>query len=62
MKTQNIGLMLKLELKEIHLMHLTQLKLNSLPENSNRLEIIDIPEKQIGIIAGIVIIIGHWIN
>jgi len=32
--------------------------INSLPENSHRSEIIDIPEKQIGIIAGIVIIIG----
>jgi len=32
--------------------------ISSLPENSHRLEIIDIPEKQIGIIAGIVIIIG----
>jgi len=30
----------------------------SLPENSQRLEIIDIPVKQIGIIAGIVMIIG----
>ena len=34
------------------------IKINSLPENSYRLEIIDIPEKQVGIIAGIVIIIG----
>ena len=34
------------------------IKISSLPENSQRLEIIDIPEKQIGIIAGIVIIIG----
>jgi len=34
------------------------IKINSLPENSQRLEIIDIPEKQIGIIAGIVSIIG----
>ena len=32
--------------------------ISSLPENSLRSEIIDIPEKQIGIIAGIVIIIG----
>ena len=32
--------------------------ISSLPENSHRSEIIDIPEKQIGIIAGIVIIIG----
>ena len=32
--------------------------IDSLPENSHRSEIIDIPEKQIGIIAGIVIIIG----
>ena len=32
--------------------------ISSLPENSIRSEIIDIPEKQIGIIAGIVIIIG----
>ena len=31
---------------------------SSLPENSQRLEIIDIPEKQIGIIAGMVMIIG----
>ncbi len=34
------------------------IKISSLPENSYRLEIIDIPEKQVGIIAGIVIIIG----
>jgi len=34
------------------------IEISSLPENSYRLEIIDIPEKQIGIIAGIVIIIG----
>ena len=34
------------------------IKISSLPENSYRLEIIDIPEKQIGIIAGITIIIG----
>ena len=34
------------------------IKISSLPENSNLLEINDIPEKQIGIIAGIVIIIG----
>ncbi|MCH6586290.1 MAG: hypothetical protein IH792_04600, partial [Thaumarchaeota archaeon] len=34
------------------------IEISSLPENSHRLEIIDIPEKQIGIIAGIVIIIG----
>ena len=32
--------------------------ISSLPENSHRSEIIDIPEKQIGIIAGIIIIIG----
>ncbi len=30
----------------------------SLPENSSRLDILDLPERQIGIIAGIVIIIG----
>ncbi len=34
------------------------IEISSLPENSHKLEIIDIPEKQIGIIAGIVIIIG----
>ena len=34
------------------------IEISSLPENSYRLEIIDIPEKQIGIIAGITIIIG----
>ena len=34
------------------------IEISSLPENSYRSEIIDIPEKQIGIIAGIVIIIG----
>jgi len=34
------------------------IKISSLPENSQRLEIIDIPEKQIGIIAVIVAIIG----
>jgi len=34
------------------------IEVSSLPEDSHRLEIIDIPEKQIGIIAGIVIIIG----
>jgi len=34
------------------------IEISSLPENSYRLETIDIPEKQIGIIAGIVIIIG----
>jgi len=34
------------------------IEISSLSENSNRSEIIDIPEKQIGIIAGIVIIIG----
>ncbi|MCH6586363.1 MAG: S8 family serine peptidase, partial [Thaumarchaeota archaeon] len=34
------------------------IEISSLPENSQRLEIINIPEKQIGIIAGIVIIIG----
>jgi len=34
------------------------IEVSSLPENSQRLEIINIPEKQIGIIAGIVIIIG----
>jgi len=34
------------------------IKISSLPENSYRLEIIDIPEKQVGIIAGIAIIIG----
>jgi len=34
------------------------IEISSLPENSQRLEIIDIPEKQIGIIAGIVILVG----
>lgn len=34
------------------------IKISSLPENSNRLDILDIPERQIGIIAGIVILIG----
>jgi len=34
------------------------IEITSFPENSQRSEIIDIPEKQIGIIAGIVIIIG----
>ena len=34
------------------------IEISSLPENSQRLEIIDIPEKQMGIIAGIVIIVG----
>jgi len=34
------------------------IKISSLSENSYRLEIIDIPEKQVGIIAGIAIIIG----
>ena len=34
------------------------IEISSLPENSQRLEIINIPEKQIGIIVGIVIIIG----
>lgn len=34
------------------------IKISSLTENDHRLEFIDIPEKQIGIIAGIVIIIG----
>jgi len=34
------------------------IEISSLAEDSHRLEIIDIPEKQIGIIAGIVIIIG----
>ena len=34
------------------------IEISSLSENSQRLEIIDIPEKQVGIIAGIVIIIG----
>jgi len=34
------------------------IEISSLPENSQRLEIIDIPEKQIGIIAGIVITVG----
>ncbi len=34
------------------------IEINSLSENSQILEIIDIPEKQIGIIAGIIIIIG----
>ncbi len=34
------------------------IEISSLPENSYRLKIIDIPEKQIGIIAGITIIIG----
>jgi minor extracellular serine protease Vpr len=34
------------------------IEISSLPENSYRLEIIDIPEKQVGIIAGITIIIG----
>ena len=34
------------------------IEINSLPENSQRLEIINIPEKQIGIIAGIMTIIG----
>jgi len=34
------------------------IEISSLPENSQRLETIDIPEKQIVIIAGIVIIIG----
>ena len=33
-------------------------EISSLPENSYRIDTIDIPEKQIGIIAGIVIIIG----
>ena len=32
--------------------------ITSLPENSHKLELIDIPEKQIGIIAGIIIIVG----
>jgi len=36
----------------------TTIEISSLPENSNRLKIIDIPEKQIGIIAVIVIIVG----
>jgi len=34
------------------------IEISSFPENSHRSEIIDIPEKQIGIIAGIVIIVG----
>ena len=34
------------------------IEISSLPENFHRSGIIDIPEKQIGIIAGIVIIIG----
>lgn len=34
------------------------IKISSLPENSNGLDILDIPERQIGIIAGIVILIG----
>jgi len=34
------------------------IEISSLPENSYRIDTIDIPEKQIGIIAGIVIIIG----
>jgi len=34
------------------------IEISSLTENSQRLEIIDIPEKQIGIIAGIVILVG----
>ena len=34
------------------------IEISSLPENSYRIDTMDIPEKQIGIIAGIVIIIG----
>jgi minor extracellular serine protease Vpr len=34
------------------------IKITTLDENPNRFEIIDIPEKQIGIIAGIVILVG----
>ena len=34
------------------------IKISSLPENSSGLSILDIPERQIGIIAGIVILIG----
>jgi minor extracellular serine protease Vpr len=34
------------------------IEISTLPENSHKLEIIDIPEKQIGIIVGIIIIIG----
>ncbi|MFQ5782920.1 MAG: S8 family serine peptidase [Nitrosopumilus sp.] len=34
------------------------IEINSLPENSNRLDLIDIPERQIAIISGIAIIIG----
>ncbi len=34
------------------------IQINTLDENPNRFEIIDIPEKQIGIIAGIVILVG----
>ncbi len=34
------------------------IEINSLPENSQRLEILDVPEKQIGIIAGIIIIVS----
>ena len=34
------------------------IQITTLDENPNRFEIIDIPEKQIGIIAGIVIIVG----
>jgi len=34
------------------------IEIDSMPENAQRLEIVDIPEKQVGIIAGIVTIIG----
>ena len=34
------------------------IQITTLDENQNRFEIIDIPEKQIGIIAGIVILVG----
>ena len=48
----------KIRVKENTSNAFNTIKIGSLPENSNRLDIVVIPERQIGIIAGIVTVIG----
>ena len=48
----------KIKVKESTSSAFNTIEISSLPKNSNRLNIIDFPERQIGIIVGIIVLIG----